>query len=265
VWVLHELSFDDPLVDLRQVRNRSVLTADVSGFMICVAMYLFLPIMIEFVQIPAVDGYGFGASVVVSSLVFLPLSVATFAASRFLPLYERRFGTRTMIPVGAVIFAVSTMFFAVEHSSLWEAFVASGVAGLGVGLTFAAMPGFIVRAVPRKETGSATGFYQVLRNVGLSVGSALGAAVLSSYTHHGSTFPTVEGFRTALVIASVLCVATAVLSYVLPGRQANRTPGPAEEDLQEQFVIMEEESEVVGAGLMLSDEQAPLARRTEWR
>ena len=75
VWVRHELRQDDPLVDLRQVRNRSVLTADISGFLICVAMYLFLPIVVEFVQVPAVDGYGFGASVVVSSLVFLPLSV----------------------------------------------------------------------------------------------------------------------------------------------------------------------------------------------
>ena len=64
-------------------------------------MYLFLPIVIEFVQVPPTDGYGFGASVIVSSLVFLPLSVGTFAASRFLGLYERRFGTRSMIPLGA--------------------------------------------------------------------------------------------------------------------------------------------------------------------
>jgi len=258
VWVLHELAFDDPLVDLRQVRNRSVLTADISGFLICVAMYLFLPIMIEFVQVPMADGYGFGASVVVSSLVFLPLSVATFAASRLLPRYERRFGTRSMIPVGSVIFAVSTLFFAVDHSSLWQAYVASGVAGLGVGLTFAAMPGFIVRAVPRSETGSATGFYQVLRNIGLSVGSAFGAAVLSSYTRHGEAFPTVEGFRAALLIASGLCALTAVVSYLLPGPQADRAPASGEDVVERRVGVMEEESEVVGAGLMLGEEQVPL-------
>ena len=166
VWVRHELRVDDPLVDLRQIRHRSVLMADIAGFLICVAMYLFLPIIIEFVQVPAVNGYGFGASVIVSSLVFLPLSAMTFAASRFLPMYERRFGTRSLLPIGSVIFAVSTLFFGIEHRALWEAFVSSGVAGIGVGLTFAAMPGFIVRAVPRRETGSATGFYQVLRNVG---------------------------------------------------------------------------------------------------
>ena len=261
VWVRHELRSDDPLVDLRQVRNRSVLTADISGFVICVAMYLFLPIILEFVQVPVVDGFGFGASVIVSSLVFLPLSVATFAASRFLGLYERRFGTRTMIPLGAMVFAAAMLFFALVHGALWEAFVTAGLAGLGVGLTFAAMPGFIVRAVPRSETGSATGFYQVLRNIGLSVGSAFGAAILTSFTHPGHTFPTVGGFRTAMLVASGLCVATAVISYVLPGSSNNRhvaitdTTARIREDQ-----TMESESELAGAGLMLAEEQLPLAK-----
>ena len=260
-WIRLELRTDDPLVELRQVRNRSVLTADISGFLICVAMYLFLPVLIEFVQVPHTQGYGFGASLVVSSMVFLPLSVTTFAASRFLGLYERHVGTRSMIPLGSVIFAVSTGFFALEHGALWEAFAVSGLAGFGVGLTFAAMPGFIVRAVPRRETGSATGFYQVLRNIGLSAGSALGAAVLIAFTHPGHTFPTVGGFRTALLVASGLCLLTAVVSYVLPGGGVGRPPAGDGQDAtrRREDRIMEEEAELAGAGLMLAEEQLPLA------
>jgi len=147
-WIPHELRVADPLIDLRQVRNRSVLTADISAFMICVAMYLFIPVIVEFVQIPKTSGYGFGASIVTAGLVLVPLSIATFAASRFLTIYERRFGTRSMIPLGSVIFAISTLAFALEHRALWEAFVAVGFAGIGTGFTFAAMPGFIVRAIP---------------------------------------------------------------------------------------------------------------------
>ena len=78
-----------------------------------------------------------------------------------------------MIPLGSVVFAVAALFFAVAHSALWEAFVTIGIGGLGVGFTTGAMPGFIVRAVPRSETGSAMGFFQVVFNVGLTVGSAL--------------------------------------------------------------------------------------------
>jgi MFS family permease len=254
VWIRHELRQDDPLVDLHQVRNRSVLTADVSGFMICVAMYLFLPIVVEFVQVPTAAGYGFGASVVVSSLVFLPLSVGTFAASRCLVAYERRFGSRTMIPLGATVCGLGTLFFALEHGALWEAFAASGLVGIGIGLTFAAMPGFIVRAVPKHETGSAMGFYQVLRNIGLSVGSALGAAVLTGYTHPGHRLPAVGGFRAALLVAAGLCATTAVISYVLPGANANRRPEVGQDPLADLEGLLEEEAEFAGAGAMLADE-----------
>jgi MFS family permease len=252
IWIRHELRQADPLVDLRQVRNRSVLTADISGLLMCVAMYLFLPVVVEFVQIPVATGYGFGVSVVVSSLVLVPLSVGTFVASRCLRAYERRFGSRTMIPLGAVIFAAASLFFALDHRALWQAFAASGLVGIGVGLTFAAMPGFIVRAVPPHETGSAMGFYQVLRNIGLSIGSALAAAILTTYTQRGQGLPSIDGFRTALFMASALSLATAVISYVLPGPTANRQPSHTELDQR-----LEDEAEFAGAGAMLAEEQIP--------
>ncbi len=250
LWIRHELHVTDPLIDVRQVRNRSVLTADVSAFFIAAAMYLFLPIIVEFVQVPVGDGYGFGASIVVSGLVFVPLSVCSFAASRCLVAYARRFGIRTMIPFGSLIFAFATAFFAVEHRALWEAFVAAGIAGIGIGFTFAAMPGFIVRAVPTSETGSAMGFYQVVRSIGLSVGSALAAAVLTAYTRPGHTFPVFDGFQVTLIVATALCLMTALLSYLLPGRAAGPVP-PIDEEIEKR---MEEEAEVEAAGLMLADE-----------
>lgn len=257
VWIPFELRVAHPLIDLRQVRNRSVLTADVSGFLISIAMYLLLPIIVEFVQIPRSAGYGFTASVVVSGLVLIPLSVGSFVASRLLVVYERRFGPRTMIPLGSVVFAVGAMFFAVEHSAL-RAFVTVAVCGLGVGFTTGAMPGFITRAVAQSETGSATGFYQVVRSIGLTVGSALSAAVLMAHTRHGQALPDVDGFKAALIIAAALCLATGVVSFVLPGR----APSPPsaltvgeEEDLE--VLMKEEEAELGGAGLAAGEEPLP--------
>ena len=248
LWIVHELKVTDPLIDVRQVRNRSVLTADLSAFLIAAAMYLFLPIVIEFVQIPVASGYGFGASILVSGMVFVPLSVGSFLASRCLAAYTKRFGVRSMIPFGSLMFAASTLFFAVEHRALWEAFVSAGIAGIGIGFTFAAMPGFVVRAVPASETGSAMGLYQVLRSIGLSLGSALATAILITYTAPGHTYPSYEGFRVTLIVATSLCVLTALLSYLLPGSVSDGPSTPSE------VVGMVEEAEVEGAGLMLADD-----------
>jgi MFS family permease len=247
LWIAHELKVADPLIDVRQVRNRSVLTADVSAFLIGVAMYLFLPIVIEFVQIPTAIGYGFGSSILVSGLVFVPLSIGAFGASRCLTAYTDRFGTRTMIPFGSLMFAASTLFFAIEHRALWEAFLTAGIAGIGIGFTFAAMPGFVVRAVPVSETGSAMGLYQVLRSIGLSLGSALAAAILITFTAQGHTYPSFEGFRVTLIVASALCAMTALVSYLLPGNVVGGL-------LQEVERMMEEEAQVGAVGLMLAED-----------
>ena len=255
-WIPLALRSSHPLVNLHHLANRSVLMADVSGFLMCVSMYLVVPIVVEFIQVPPSTGFGFGSSVIVSGLVLVPLSVGTFLASRLLVPYERRFGVRSMIPLGALVFAASSTYFALDHGSLWQAFVTMGIVGLGIGFTFAAMPGFIVRAVPAAETGSATGFYQVLRNIGLSVGSAFGAAVLLGYTKPGATFPDVNGFRVALIISAGLGLLTAVLAFVLPGKQAS-VPGPDDRGragLDAVETRMQEEVLLESAGAMLVDE-----------
>lgn len=250
-WVRHELRCALPIVELRHLGNRPVLTANLSGFLVSLSMYLLVPVVVEFIQTPSRLGFGFGSSVMISGLVLVPLSAGTFIASRFLVAYERRFGVRTMIPLGAIVFSVASAFFAVEHRALWEAFVTVGIAGLGIGFTFAAMPGFIIRAVPPAETGSATGFYQVLRSIGLSVGSALGATVLLSYTRPGAIYPAVGGFTTSLIISAILGVATAMVSFVLPGRKTARLGPPAHE--REVEIVSIEKGEL--AGVMLAAEE----------
>jgi hypothetical protein len=68
-----------------------------------------------------------------------------------------------------------------------------GLLGVGLGTTFAAIPGLIVQAVPATETGSAMGFYQVVRYVGFSAGSALTASAVAAHdTPQGA--PTVGGY-----------------------------------------------------------------------
>jgi MFS family permease len=161
-----------------------------------------------------------------------------------------------MIPLGSVVFAAGAAFFALEHSALWEAFVTVAICGLGVGFTSGAMPGFIVRAVAQSETGSAMGFYQVVRSIGLTVGSALSAAVLLAHTPPGQALPDVGGFVTTLIIAAALCLVTAAVSFVLPGRATSSAEvfTVNEDDLE---ALMKGEAELAGTGLVASEEPPP--------
>lgn len=226
IWVRRELHLREPLVDFRLVHNRTVLTADLSTLLVSASMYLYLPIVVDIVQSTPDHGQGLGESVLVSGLVLLPMSMCTLLASLSLSRLARITGQRALVPIGSLAFAVAMVFFAFAHSELWEAFASMSVLGIGCGLTFAAMPRMIVLTVPAEVTGHAMGLYQVLRGIGMAMGSALCGVLIAAYTHTGDALPTLGGYRASLLAGAGLCVLTAVISYVLPSRGA-REPVPS--------------------------------------
>ena len=232
-WVAHELHTPHPLVDLRLIRNRSVLTADATALLAGVGMYLLLATVVRFVQTPVSAGYGFGSSVVVAGLVLLPFSAASVAASRAAPFIAKRTSAELVLPIGCVIFLVAMLTFAYARTSLWQAFVTMAIAGLGVGCTFAAMPALIVRAVPVHETGSAMSFNQVLRYIGYSSGSALSATVLEAHTPAGALLPAGSGYDAIAVVGCAVWAISAVVSFALPRQRA---AAPVDEVLAEESV-----------------------------
>jgi predicted MFS family arabinose efflux permease len=218
VWVRQQLRTPSPLVELRLLRHPGVLVADASAAVLGVAMYMALTGVTEFVQLPSSGGYGFSASVVVAGLILIPMSVFMLAGSRVLPTLLAHVEVRTLLAAGCVVVAVASAFFALWHTSLWQAFVMMGLLGIGLGVTFAAIPGLIVRTVPRTETGSAMGFYQVVRYAGFSLGSAVAASILGGHESRLTGEPTSAGYVTIFWVATVICLAAGALVLVLAGR-----------------------------------------------
>ncbi|MCW2583626.1 MAG: transporter [Klenkia sp.] len=223
----HELRTADPIVDLRLMRHRTVLTANVTGALAGVVMYVLMSMVIRFVQTPTSAGYGLGASVVVSGLVLLPMSAASFSATRVVTWLGRWLHPARMLPVGALLFAVALLVFATARHQLWVVFVVMGIAGLGMGCTFSVLPRLIMSAVPVSATSSALALNQVLRTVGFTLGSALSVTVLAAHTPAGASLPTDRGYTVGALAAVALCVLTAVVSGVL---QLGRRPGALDPD-----------------------------------
>ncbi len=242
LWARQQLRVDEPLVDLRLARVPAVLTGNVCATVLGVSMYMFLSAVSEFVQAPESLGYGFSASVVVAGLCLVPFSVVSILGSRMLPFSTRLIGARNLLPVGSLVIAAGGLVFALFHAHLWAAFAMMAVLGLGFGLTYAAIPGMIVRAVPESETGSATGIYQVVRYIGFSIGSALAASLLAANTPAGSQLPDLTGYTTITWVGVAICVAAAVVAWLLPGTPAGQ---PSADETRRD----EEDAELASAGL----------------
>ncbi|MFF4815775.1 MFS transporter [Kitasatospora sp. NPDC001309] len=215
-WVRHELRTAHPLVDLRSLRNPVVLSADVAGLVAGVGMYLLISLVIRYVQTPTGTGYGLGASVVVAGLVLLPFSAVSLLSSKMVPVLTRRTSSALVLPIGCAVSLVSMLAFLFARDHLWEHLVVMGIAGLGVGCTFAVMPGLIVAAVPAQEVGSAVSFNQLLRTIGYSTGSALCGAVLQAHTAPGQLLPADSGYRDAALIGCAVWVVIGLTTIVLP-------------------------------------------------
>jgi MFS family permease len=217
VWAVVELRTEHALVDLRLAANRAVLGANLTAVLVGAGMYLGLALVNRLVQTPTSMGYGFGASLVVTGLVLLPLSAGSLVSQPLARALATRFGMRIVLPTGCLVVGAAMAYSAVAHDHLGQLVVLTALLGVGVGTTFAAMPALIVAAVPDERTGSAMSLNQVLRSVGGAVGSALAATVLAAHTPGGERFPAEVAFRSAFGLGAAVCVAGMVVSLaVLP-------------------------------------------------
>jgi hypothetical protein len=99
------------------------------------------------------------------------------------------------------------------------------------------------------------GFYQVVRSIGFSAGSALVASILASHEIAGSAFPAQSGYTTALWVGAVASLVAAVVAVILaPGDTTRSGPTtPAEEELRE---IARDDAELASAGLIDAEVEA---------
>jgi predicted MFS family arabinose efflux permease len=211
-WVVIERRSPHPLIELRLLRRRPVLAANVTAFMVALGFYPLASLVVRYVQTPAAGGYGFGAPVVVAGLMLAPFSVASFAAVRVARPLARRASAELVVAVSCVVLIASMVVFLAARDSYWQVVVAMALAGFGVGCVYAVNPLQITSSIPAAETGSAMSFYQVARTVAYSLGSALSATVLALSVPRGHTLPADSGYSAAALVSIVILVAALAAS-----------------------------------------------------
>ncbi|HEX5897951.1 MAG TPA: MFS transporter, partial [Solirubrobacteraceae bacterium] len=176
VWARWELRVVDPLVDLGLMRERPVWTTNVAACAIGFAMFGSFVLVPQFVQTPAVAGYGFGASVTESGLFLLPSALLMLFAGPLSGRLGALYGSRVPLALGAIASGLSYALLATFHGARIDIYLASVLLGLGVGLALAAMANLVVEAVPPDVTGVASAINAIMRTIGGAIGAQVAAA-----------------------------------------------------------------------------------------
>ena len=165
-WVAYEYRAPEPLVDMRMMRDRAVLTTNLTALLVGFGMFGSFILIPQFVQIPTSAGFGFAASVTEAGLYMLPSAATMLVAAPLAGWLGGRIGSKLPLQLGTAIAAAAFVFLALVHGEPWSIYVGTALLGLGVGFSFASMANLIVEAVDQRHTGVATGINTIMRLIG---------------------------------------------------------------------------------------------------
>jgi EmrB/QacA subfamily drug resistance transporter len=217
IWARYELHVPQPLVDMRMMRRRPVLTTNLTALLIGFGMFGSFIIIPQLVQLPKSTGFGFGASVTEAGLFLLPSTAAMLFAGPVAGVLGTRLGSKVPLIAGTLLCASSFAFLAAEHEHRWAIYWASALMGLGIGFAFASMANLIVEAVDQRETGVATGMNTIMRTIGGSLGGQISATILASHLHGG--YPTSSAFTIAFSVSAVAVLIAFCTALAIPGKE----------------------------------------------
>lgn len=218
-WWLWERRAEQPLVSTKMLSRRPILLTNLATVFVGMGLYFAFLGLTQFVQIPReAAGYGFGATVLEASVVYLlPGAFTGFVVAMVSGRFIDRFGARPILLVAAAAGITGFLFIAFVHSATWQVIAASILANAYISLGYGALPALVVAEVDAGETGVATSMNAIARTIGSSTAAAL-VAVLLGRTAEGTSVPMESSF-TAIFFGGA---ATAALAMVLIGLSRTR-------------------------------------------
>jgi len=215
-FVLWELRAGAAMVPMRLFTARSFAAGVSASFLFYAAMYGVLFLLPQFLQISL--GFGaFGAG-----LRLLPWTATLFLTAPIAGGIVSKVGERPLVVTGLLMQAVGLGWIAmiVAPSVSYLALVAPLVlAGVGVSMAMPAAQNAILSSVAVTEMGKASGVFNMARFLGGMFGIAALVATFSATGASDTAVHFSSGFAAAMMLASALSLAGALVGLALPARQ----------------------------------------------
>lgn len=222
LWWLWERRRRHPLVSIEMLTRRAVLFTNLATVLVGIGLYCGFLGLTQFVQIDsATAGYGFSASVLQASVVYLlPGALTGFVTASLSGRFIERFGPRRVLVTGAVVGMTGFGWLALSHGQTWQVIGAGILVNAYVSLGYGALPALVVAEVDGSETGVATGVNAIARTVGSSIAAAF-VAVLLSRQVPATDSPPEQSFVAIFAVGAVTAALAIVLIAVSGGGRDN--------------------------------------------
>ncbi|SOD94417.1 Major Facilitator Superfamily protein [Blastococcus haudaquaticus] len=230
-WVVLQRRTEHPLVRPAMLADRRTVVPNVAGLMTGIALFASFLAVLQYVQAPPeVTGYGFGASVLEASVVYLlPGGIAGILLAPVAGKVVTTLGALPTLLAGAASGVTGFLLLAFLRGEPWLVIVAGLLTQLSVTVAYAALPALVVQAVREDETGVANAVNSIARSVGQALGSTLAVTLIAASFDPATGFPRASAYTDVGLIgalASLAVMAVAVVGMVADRRGGRRRPDP---------------------------------------
>jgi DHA2 family multidrug resistance protein len=176
-FVWHELHTEHPVVDLRILKSRQMAAGVAFGGALGLCLYATVFVLPVYLQ----SLLGFTANQ--TGMVILPGALASAFTMAITGRFRGKFDGRLMVVAGVAVFMVAMWQMAhfTTLSGKSDFFLPLVLRGVGLGLIFVPLTNLALADLPMEKIPAGTGLFNLMRQLGGSIGIALSATLLTRF------------------------------------------------------------------------------------
>jgi DHA2 family multidrug resistance protein len=181
--VYFELRSKNPIVNLRLFKDRSFSAGNLLMFTFGFCLYSTLVMIALLLQ--TLMGY----DATLAGMVLAPGGLATLITMPFVGIALQKFDGRRIIFTGLAVGSISLYLMSrfTLDASYWDFMLPRVFLGFGLAMVFVPLTTLTFSTISREQMGNATGFFNLLRNIGGSVGIGLSITMVQRYSQFYQT------------------------------------------------------------------------------
>jgi MFS family permease len=223
IFVIVERRIKSPLVDLRLLRDKTLLPSYIILMATGIMMFMTYPAIVQLVRSPM--PLGFGGDPVDAANVQLPFMIMFLVFATITPLIINRIGKLNPIIIGAIISLIGSLGLLMFHSTEVTVSTNLAIIASGLSMTITATWNIVVSSSPKSFIGISVGVGALLLFLGMAIGPALTGVYLESHeTIDGvsGSYPSLGSYNLVFLTSGLLSAVSLAFVLILKKRAAKK-------------------------------------------
>jgi MFS family permease len=179
VFVIIERRIALPLVDLRLLKDKTLLPSYIILMTTGITMFMAYPTIVQLVRSPV--PLGFGGDAVDAANVQLPFMIMFLVFASVTPLIINRIGKLNPIIIGALVSLIGSLGLLMFHSTQITVSTNLAIIASGLSMTTTATWNIVVSSSPKSFIGISVGVGALLLFIGMAIGPALAGVYMENH------------------------------------------------------------------------------------